>query len=299
MSPLQLFSQELEALVKRASGGVAAVSTASGNGSATVLSSDGFVLTNAHVVSKQRHVSLKWSRGSEVRARVVGVDAMSDLAVLSAPSPLVEPLTFAGESDIGVGQVVVALGHPFGFDRSVSLGVISAVERSLPNRRGAHLSGLLQTDAAINPGNSGGPLIDVQGRVAGINTAMLPFAQGIGFAVPSFVAAWVVPLLMRHGSVRRRFIGIAARNELLGEPLAEDHGQRQAVRVLEVQKRSPADVAGIRSNDFLTRVSGQVVASVNDFQRVLAIDESVSVDLTLLRGGKQVSVQLKPMLRAA
>jgi serine protease Do len=299
MSPLQLFSQELEALVKRASSGVAAVSTSSGNGSATVLSRDGFVLTNAHVVSRQRQVSLKWSQGSEVRARVVGVDALSDLAVLSAPSPVVEPLTFASEAEIGVGQLVVALGHPFGFERSMSLGVISAVERSLPSRSGAQLSGLLQTDAAINPGNSGGPLVDVQGRVVGINTAMLPYAQGIGFAVPSFVAAWVVPLLMRHGSVRRRFIGIAARNELLGERLAEDHGQRQAVRVLEVQKRSPAELAGIRSNDLLTRVSGEVVASVNDFQRVLAIDENVSVDLMLLRGGKPVSVQLRPQSRAA
>src|SRR6185369_3485938 len=159
---------------------------------------------------RHRSMRVRFSDGEEIEADVIGRDEVTDLAVLKTgrPGPAL-PLAESGA--VRVGQVVVALGHPYGFERSVTLGVVSAIERRLPGRDGAVLDGLIQTDAAINPGNSGGPLLSVRGQVVGINTAMLPFAQGIGFAVPASTAAWVAGLLMRHGEVRRRYLGIAAR----------------------------------------------------------------------------------------
>ena len=228
MTSLELFSDDLERLVEQCAGGVVAVEHRKGHGTGLVLTPDGHVLTNAHVVRAEKAVRLRAADGEVCEARVVGRDEATDLAVLACGRRDLPPLPLAEPAAVRVGQLVVAMGHPFGFERSVSLGVVSALERRLPGRDGAVLDGLIQTDAAINPGNSGGPLLNARGQVVGVNTAMLPFAQGIGFAVPSGTAAWVASLLLRSGVVRRRFLGIAARNETLKGPELAAVGQRRA-----------------------------------------------------------------------
>ncbi len=299
MSPLELFSDELETLVTKAAPGVVAIEHRRGNGTGLGLSPDGLVLTNEHVVRAAGRVRVRFSDGETSEGEVVGRDEATDLAVLKTSRQDLTVLPFAQGSSVKVGQVVIALGHPFGFERSVTLGVVSAVERRLPGRDGATLDGLVQTDAAINPGNSGGPLLSVRGQVVGVNTAMLPFAQGIGFAVPSSTASWVASLLVRHGAVRRRYLGIAARNEVLKVELAAKIGQPRGVRVVEAGRGSPAALGGVEAEDLLVAMGGAAVSSVDDLQRLLAIDRSEVVELTVWKREGRVNRQVKPLQQRA
>jgi serine protease Do len=299
VNPLEQFSDELETLVGKASRGVVAITHKKGNGTGLVLTDEAYVLTNAHVVKGARQVTLRFFDGAEEEARVVGSDPPSDLALLRAGARSGFSLPLAPAAAVKVGQVVVAVGHPFGFERSVSLGVVSALERRLPNRDGSVLDGLIQTDAAINPGNSGGPLLNVRGQVVGVNTAMLPFAQGIGFAVPSTTAAWVSGLLLRKGEVRRRFLGIAARNEHVPLEALSTVGQERAVRVLEIGRGSPADSGGVMPMDLLLSANGQAVHNVDDLQRLLATDDSGEVKLGVWRSGERRERIVLPSLRPA
>ncbi len=244
MNALALFSDALQQLVVEVSKPVLALTHRRGHGTGIVLSGDGFALTNAHVVDGVKSLRATASDFVEMEARVVGVDTQSDLAVLQLDRNRPATFPFAPEAEVAVGQLVVALGHPFGLERSVSLGVVSALDRTLPGRRGAALGGLLQTDAAINPGNSGGPLVDMRGRLVGINTAMLQRAQGIGFAISASVAAWIAPILIRHGVVRRRFLGVSGRNERAAESEHGGQASVHGVRILEVARNSPAAWGG-------------------------------------------------------
>jgi serine protease Do len=201
VSLLEKLSGELEALVARATPGVVGVEQGEGQGSGVVLAPDGYLLTNRHVIRGGRP-RVRFATGETSRAEVVGHDAPTDLAVLRVEDRDLPVLPLA-EGPLQVGQLVVAIGNPLRFERSVSLGVISALDRSLPAGRGVLLEGLIQTDAAINPGNSGGPLVDAAGRVVGINTAIIPWAQGIGFAIPARTASWVAAHLIQHGEIRR------------------------------------------------------------------------------------------------
>lgn len=299
MSPLELFSDELEGLVERAAPAVAALEHHRGHGTALALTPDGYLLTNAHVVHRLSRVKVRFHDGAETEGQVVGRDTATDLAIVRVPRSGLSTLNLAALAQVKVGQVVIALGHPFGFERSVSLGVVSAMERRLPGRDGATLDGLIQTDAAINPGNSGGPLLNVRGQVVGINTAMLPFAQGIGFAVPSSTAAWVSSLLLRHGEVRRRFLGIAARNEHLDTGLAERVGQGRGVRVVEISRGSPASDGGLESNDLLLGLNGSSVENVDDLQRLLALDGERVVELKVWKRDAVVQRQVRPAAQRA
>jgi S1-C subfamily serine protease len=299
MSPLELFSDELEGLVERVGPHVVAIEHRRGHGTGIALTHDGFVLTNAHVVKNVGRVQVRFHEGARYDGDVVGRDEVTDLAVVKTAMKRDTVLSLASAAQVKVGQVVIALGHPFGFERSVSLGVVSALERRLPGRDGAALDGLIQTDAAINPGNSGGPLLNVRGQVVGINTAMLPFAQGIGFAVPSSTAAWVSGLLLRHGEVKRRFLGIAAKNETLSEDVANKAGQRRGVRIMEIGQGTPAAQGGLESNDVLLQLNGSSVANVDDLQRLLAIEKDAVVDLTLWKRNELVHRQVRPAQRAA
>lgn len=294
-----MFSDELEALVGRAALGVVAIEHRRGHGTGLSLTPDGYLLTNAHVVAGARRVGVRFHDNERVEADVVGADTATDLAVLRVGRPQAAVLPLAAAESVRVGQVVVALGHPFGFERSVTLGVVSALERRLPGRDGAVLDGLIQTDAAINPGNSGGPLLNVRGHVVGINTAMLPFAQGIGFAVPSSTASWVVSLLLKHGEVRRRFLGIAARNESLKAELAEQTGQRKGVRIIEVGPSSPAASAGLKREDLVLQVDGSQVDSIEDLQRLLALGNTDEIAITVWSGGHRAKRTARPSLKRA
>jgi serine protease Do len=298
MSPLELFSDELEKLVDRAAPGILAVEDRRGHGTGVLFTPDGYALTNAHVTKRHRSMLVRFSDGYETDGEVIGRDEVTDLAVLKTGRTST-PLPLAEQRSVKVGQVVIALGHPYGFERSATLGVVSAVERRLPGRDGAVLDGLIQTDAAINPGNSGGPLLSVRGQVVGINTAMLPFAQGIGFAVPASTASWVASLLMRHGEVRRRYLGIAARNESLAPELAQQVGQPRGIRVMDVGRGSPADAAGLARQDLLLSVNGTPVATVEDLQRTMAIDSAPEFSLTVWKGGSKSQRTVRPTLRTA
>jgi serine protease Do len=266
-----------------------------GQGTGVILAPDGYVLTNAHVVQAHGELPLRvrvQGKGS-LKAERVGVDERTDLAVLRVDARGLVNLSLADDRPLQVGELVVAIGNPFRFEGSVSLGVVSALDRSLPGRT-AGLEGLVQTDAAINPGNSGGPLVDVEGRVVGINTAIIPFAQGIGFAIPAHTASWVAAVLMAQGEVQRPYLGIAARGEELEAELSQATGQRRAIRVLEVGAATPADVSGLRAGDLLVAANGNPVATVDDLQRVMVLGPHRDVELEVFRGSQRWELRVSP-----
>ena len=292
MSLLKQFSQELEALVARTSPSVVGVLSGQGQGSGIVLAEDGYVLTNSHVV-RARRPRVRLANGEEVQGERVGSDDRTDLAVVRVDAQGLQALTLADSKRLNVGQVVVAIGNPFRFEKSVSLGVVSAVDRSLPSNFGP-LEGLIQTDAAINPGNSGGPLLDPDGGVVGINTAVIPWAQGIGFAIPAHTAAWVAAVLIANGEIQRPYIGIAARGEELESPLARELGRARAVRVLKVERQAPADSAGVREGDVLASANGAPLTSVDDLQRVMVLSRPSPIRLELWRDLRRRELSIQP-----
>jgi S1-C subfamily serine protease len=289
---LEKLSGELTELVARTTPAVVGVEMGQGQGSGLVLAPDGYVLTNRHVVRGGRP-KVRFAGGATTRAEVVGHDAPTDLAVLRVPERDLPVLPLA-EKPLQVGQLVVAIGNPLRFERSVSLGVISALDRSLPGGRGVVLEGLIQTDAAINPGNSGGPLVDAGGHVAGINTAIIPWAQGIGFAIPARTASWVAAHLIQHGEIRRPLLGISARAEPLPPALAGELAQARAVRVMGVGEGSPAERAGLLRGDLLLAAAGAAVGSVDDLQRALVHGGEREIAIDVLRGSERRIVTARP-----
>ncbi|XXF78460.1 trypsin-like peptidase domain-containing protein [Myxococcaceae bacterium GXIMD 01537] len=297
MKLLQQFSDELEELVARASPAVVAVEHGRGHGTGLFLTPDGYVLTNRHVVRSPRRLTLTLSTGEERKATVVGTDAPTDLAVVRAEGTDFPTLPLADPQRVRVGQVVVAIGNPFRLEQSVSLGVVSAVNRSLHLPDGVLLEGLLQTDAAINPGNSGGPLLNTRGEVVGLNTLVLPYAQGIGFAVSATTATWVAGLLIQRGKVERRFLGIAAAAVDLEPGPRRDAGQPRAVRVLKVGEGTPAEDAGLQPDDLVLGINHKPVGSVDDMQRVMALATDAEVRLEVLRKGRRRALSVRSIPR--
>src|SRR6187551_1800247 len=250
MSRLSEVSDELESLVQSSAPSVVAVEHGHGQGSGIIVSGDGYVITNAHVVHGRAGVlSVRLVGGEELPAAVVGEDQASDLAVLRVGARGLPSLSLDESRRLRVGQLVLAIGNPLRFERSVSLGVVSAIDRSLPGPGRRPFEGLVQTDAAINPGNSGGPLLDARGAVVGINTAVIPRAHGLGFAIPAHTAAWVTAVLIRDGRIARPLLGIAAQGIDLTPRVAEEVGQQRAVRVHGVANGSPASAARIKPAD--------------------------------------------------
>jgi S1-C subfamily serine protease len=293
MSALQQFSSDLAELVAKAAPGVVGLERRHGQGSGVVLSPDGYVLTNAHVVRGAGGILVRQSGDRAARADVVGVDERTDLAVVRADAGALAPLPLS-DPPLRVGEVVIAIGNPLGFERTVTVGVVSALYRTLWTPRREPLDGLVQTDASINPGSSGGPLLDTAGRVVGITTAMLPWARGIGFAVPARTASWVATVLIQRGEVLRPFIGVACRGEDLPPGLAREAGHPRAVRVLEVIAASPAEGAGLRAGDLLVAAAGQPVQTLDDLVRALVLGEPGRVAVQVLRGGETLTLELAP-----
>jgi S1-C subfamily serine protease len=298
MTPLQGFSSDLADLVARAAPAVVGVERRGGQGSGVVLSRDGYVLTNAHVVEGSGPIQVRLSGTRVTRAERVGIDAQTDLAVLRVDARELPTLPLS-ERRLRVGELVLAIGNPLGFERSVTTGVVSALYRSLQPRRGVLLDGLVQTDASINPGNSGGPLLDAWGQMVGVSTAMLPWARGIGFAVPAHTASWVVTVLIHHGVVRRPFLGIAARGEELHAGEAREAGSGRAVRVLEVVEGSPARAAGLEPGDLLVGVAGGPLETLDDLQRAMVLGGPGPLPLAVVRGEDRRDVEISPAARKA
>ncbi len=269
-----------------------------GAGSAVALTPDGFMLTSAHVVSgPSRSGRVAFVDGRELRFEVVGVDRLSDLAVLRADGDNLAPAELGEAEKLRVGQLVVAIGNPNGFAGSVTAGVISALGRSLPARSGRtirYIDNVIQTDAALNPGNSGGGLVDSAGRVVGINTAVA--GVGLGLAVPINTATrQILGALMRDGRVRRAYIGIAGGPRPLPPQARTRLGRASGVEIVEVVPGSPAERAGLRPEDLLVELAGARVERVDDVQRLMnasVIGRPVSV--RVLRGDRDLNMTVIP-----
>ena len=276
-----------------------------GAGSAVVLTPDGFLLTSAHVVSARgpsdrrgRGGRATFPDGRELGFEIVGVDPFSDLAVLRADGDSLVPAVLGEAERLRVGQLVVAIGNPNGFAGSVTAGVVSALGRSLPARAGRtvrYIDNVIQTDAALNPGNSGGALVDSTARVVGVNTAVA--GVGLGLAVPINPATrQIIGSLMRHGRVRRAYIGIAAGPRPLPPHARARLGRSAGVEIVEVAADSPAEHAGLRVEDLVVELDGAPVASIDDIQRAMteaAIGNSVS--MRVLRGERLITLTLAPV----
>jgi S1-C subfamily serine protease len=267
-----------------------------GGGSGVVITPDGFMLTSAHVVGASARVRASFVDGSDQQVNVVGRDPLSDLAVLRAESSL-HAAELGDAATLKVGQLVVAIGNPHGYDGSVTAGVVSALGRSLPARDGAAtriIDDVIQTDAALNPGNSGGALVDGSGKVVGINTAVA--GVGLGLAVPiNATTRRIVSALMRDGRVRRAWIGIAGGARPLPPRVAAALGRERAVEVVEVISGSPAAAAGLRAEDLIVAIDGEPVHGVNDLQRLMTGERiGVPVELTLVRAGVERPARLTP-----
>src|SRR4051795_7229504 len=267
------------------------------SGSAVVLTGDGHLLTNAHVVGDSDQAAAEFADGTTAQAAVVGVDRLSDLAVLRADREIPDPPEYGDADHVKVGNLVVAVGNPLGLAGSVTAGVVSALGRSLPVRSGSAnriIEDVIQTDAALNPGNSGGALVDGNGRVVGINTAVAGI--GLGLAVPiNATTRRIVSALMRDGRVRRAWIGIAGGARPLPPRVAATIGRHRAIEVVEVIDGSPADRAGLRAEDLIVGVDGEPVRGVDDLQRLMTGERiGVSCALDVVRAGSARIVSLVP-----
>ena len=277
-----------------------------GAGSAVALTPDGFVLTSAHVVSSRgpgsqgRPVAGRASfvDGRELNFHVVGLDPLSDLAVIRVDGDELAPAVLGDAEALRVGQLVVAIGNPNGFAGSVTAGVVSALGRSLPARAGRttrFIDNVIQTDAALNPGNSGGALVDSRGRVVGINTAVA--GVGLGLAVPINAATrQIIGSLMRDGRVRRAYIGIAGGPRPLPPHGRVRLGRTSGVEIVEVSPGSPAERAGLRAEDLIVELDQRPIERVDDVQRLMG-DEAIGRRLTVrvLRGEKLLDLELSPV----
>jgi S1-C subfamily serine protease len=269
----------------------------SGTGSGLIFTPDGLVLTNSHVVHDAEEISVSLADGRSFAARPLGDDPDTDLAVVRmAGSDL--PFQMLGDSSrLKVGQVAIAIGSPFGFQHTVTAGVVSALGRALRSRTGRLMEHLIQTDAALNPGNSGGPLVTSAGEVVGVNTAAILGVQGISFAVPVNTAKLVVAALLREGRVRRSFIGISGQDVPLPRRLVRHHSLaiQQAVGVVEVATGSPASRAGVLAHDLIVEFAGQAVSGIDDLSRILT-DAVIGQPLALVvvRGADRRTLRVIP-----
>jgi S1-C subfamily serine protease len=296
---LDAYSQAVTGAVERVAPAVVKVDTGRGGGTGFVFAPDGLVLTNAHVVDTAPHLTLMLPDGRRCDASLIGADADTDLAVLKISAPDLHVLSLGDSRRLRPGQIVVAIGNPFGFQHTVTAGVVSATGRSLRARTGRLMTGLVQTDAALNPGNSGGPLVNTQGQVVGINTAIIVPAQGISFAVSADTARVIVPQLLREGRVRRSYLGIAAQDVPLPRLLVRHYHLRASTGVLvtEVTSGSPAQRAGIRDGDLLVTFGGDPIERTDDLHRLLTGERvGEAVPLQLLRGTDLLTVAISPSL---
>lgn len=269
-----------------------------GAGSGVVVAPEGYIMTNNHVVQGAGRIEVRTSDGTTLPARLVGADPVTDLAVLRADATGLAYASFGDSGSLSVGQLAIAIGNPLGFDSTVSTGVLSALGRSFRSRDGRLIENIIQHTAPLNPGNSGGPLVDSRGRVIGINTAIIPMAQSICFAIPSNTATWVLPQLVADGRVRRGYLGIAGQSRPLPRPLITALGltKNQAVEVVSVNRAGPADRAGLRPGDLIMAINGTSVGCVDELHRFLAtwpIEKPAT--LTVIRGGQQITLSIIPV----
>jgi S1-C subfamily serine protease len=303
---LDAYSRAVMGTLDRTRGGVVALKLQTrrgrrqleGAGSGFLITPDGYLVTNSHVADAGDAISVTRDDGSEHAAEKVGSDVDTDLALLRIGSPAALPhLVLGASATLRVGQLVIAIGNPQGLAQTVTTGVVSALGRSLRARNGRLIDGVIQTDASLNPGNSGGPLLDTRAQVVGVNTAIIAGAQSLCFSVPADTARWVVSELLRHGRVRRAWLGISAQTVALPRRSVLHHAldAPSAVAVDEVVAHGPAQRAGLRSGDRIVGVDALPTPDVDTLHRVLGGDRiGRRVRMDLLRGAQRLALDLVP-----
>jgi S1-C subfamily serine protease len=270
---------------------------AAGTGSGFVFAPDGLILTNSHVVARARRIAVTLPDGRDLVADLVGDDPHTDLAVLRVSAPDLIAAPFGDSSLLRPGQLVIAIGNPFGFQHTVTAGVVSALGRSLRARTVRLMENLIQTDAALNPGNSGGPLVTSRAQVVGVNTAVILGGQGIAFAVPINTARYVVSCLLRDGRVRRSHLGVAGHDTPVPRLLVRAHHltHDRGVAINAVSEGTPAAAAELRPGDIIVEFAGEPVRGIDDLHRLLTEDRiGELLALKILRSGELRRVLVTP-----
>jgi S1-C subfamily serine protease len=267
-----------------------------GTGSGFVFTPDGFILTNSHVVHGARSIRVSFAEGTSQDADLVGDDPDTDVAVIRVAGHQLPTAELGGSRGLHVGQLAIAIGNPYGFQHTVTAGVVSALGRSLRSTTGRLIDDVIQTDAALNPGNSGGPLVNSRGEVIGVNTAIIPFAQGICFATAIDTAKWVVEQLLRFGRVRRAYIGVAGATIALSRRAVRFHGlgSGAGVRVESLESGGAAERAGIEPGDVIIGYDGEEVAGVDELHRLLDGERiGKATTVTLLRRAQKLDLPIQ------
>jgi S1-C subfamily serine protease len=279
-SLLDSYSQTVAAVVNRVAPSVVNIRVqnkerGAGGGSGFIIARDGFILTNSHVVRGAHELEVTLHDGRVYPAELIGTDPETDLGVLRINAPNLQHARFADSSAIRVGQIAIAVGSPYGFQQTVTAGIVSALGRSMRSESGRLMDEIIQTDAALNPGNSGGPLLNSAGEVIGVNTAVILPAQGICFAIASNTAHFVAGWLIKERRIRRSSIGLAGQNVPLHPRVVRFHklGADRGVLVMEVEPGSPAALAGVKVGDTIVGFKGQVIATIDDLQKQLVAEE--------------------------
>ena len=305
---LDAYSQAVMSVVDRVGPAVVSISVgertsdhtfdAAGSGSGFVITPDGYVLTNNHVVSNAKHIETVSTDGSKFYAEIVGTDTATDLAVIRVNASGLPYAALGDSKSLRVGQLVIAMGNPFGFQSTVSTGVISSVGRALRSSQGRLIENVIQHTAPLNPGNSGGPLLDSHGRVIGINTAIIALAQGIGFSIPSNTAKWVVTQLLANGRVRRAYLGIVGNTRHLNRRIMRFHNlqKENAVEIVSVERNGPAGSSGIKPGDLLVAIQNEAVESLDDIVHYLT-DSVIGIPLgiSVVRGKERLELTVQPV----
>lgn len=268
-----------------------------GAGSGFVIAPDGYILTNSHVVADAHGLDVTFTEGETLEATLVGLDAATDLALIRVPQSGLAYAALMDPPDLQVGQLVIAMGNPLGFQSTVSTGVVSAIGRALRAQNGCLIADIIQHTAPLNPGNSGGPLLNSRGKVIGVNTAIIAAAQGIGFSVPATTARWVVPQLLTTGKVRRLYLGIMGQTRPLSRRMVRFHNldQDSACEIMGVERGSPAAGADIHIGDLVVAVNDIVVQNMDDiFFQLSELSPAKPIKIRIVRRSQMVETEVAP-----
>lgn len=271
-----------------------------GSGSGFIFTPDGFILTNSHVVHNSSKLTVVLHDGSRFEANLVGEDPDTDLAVIRINAPNLQALRLGSSTNLKVGQMAIAVGNPYGFQTTVTAGIVSALGRSLRSNSGRLIDDIVQTDAALNPGNSGGPLVNSRGEVIGVNTAVILPAQGICFAVAVDTAKFVASRLIRDGRIKRSYIGVAGQNVPIPRKIVRHHNltSEHGILVVSMEKDSPAEQAGLREGDVIIAFAETPVSGIDELHRLLSEERLGKREwMAVIRGTEKMNISIVPAER--